>query len=194
MPFDINACVCFVPSSDRIIDSYQAPPDGFRCKSMDGLGRTPKSTLGLVLVELDLLRRARTSLGSAASKPPAHANRIRMSVKLTTPTRWPLIRAPDTALAEIEGPLGAMNGVLGDASATLPGSALIDGGGMAWCWPEPAEIDEEWDEVGTIVAVCRDGVGGPDEDGEIGSVTQRRWLFVATSLATTCASVFIGVT
>ena len=67
-----------------------------------------------------------------------------------------------------------MNGVFGDASATLPGSAVSEGGGMMWCWPEPADMEEECDEVGTIVAVCSDGVGGPEEDGEIGSVTHNR--------------------
>jgi hypothetical protein len=87
-----------------------------------------------------------------------------------------------------------MNGVLGEASATLLGSELIDGGGTIWCWPVPAEIDDECAEVGTSVAVWSEGVGGPEEEGDSGSVTQSRWLLVATSLATMCARVFIGVT
>jgi hypothetical protein len=33
-----------------------------------------------------------------------------MSVRLITPTKWPLMLAPGIALAEIEGPLGAMKG------------------------------------------------------------------------------------
>ena len=52
-----------------------------------------------------------------------------------------------------------------------------------WCCPEPAEMEELWDEVGTIVAEWREGVGGPDEKGDAGSVTHIRWLFVATSFA-----------
>lgn len=119
---------------------------------------------------------------------------MRISVKLTTPTRRPLIRAPGIELAEMVGPLGAMKGVLGEASATLNGSAPTEGGGTMWCCPDPADIDEECDDVGTSVAVCRDGVGGPEDEGETGSVIHRRWLLVATSLATMCANVFIGVT
>jgi hypothetical protein len=56
------------------------------------------------------------------------------------------------------------------------------------------EIEEPCDEVGTNVAGWAEGVGGPDEDGEAGSVTHNRWLFVATSLATVCANVLDGVT
>jgi hypothetical protein len=45
------------------------------------------------------------------------------------------------------------------------------------------------------VAECREGVGGPEEDGEEeGSVIHMRWDFVATSFATVCASVENGVT
>lgn len=174
--------------------SSQPPPEGFRCRSKDGRGRTPRSILGRALLELERLRRARISFGSTASRPPARANRIKISVKLTTPTSRPLMRAPGSEFADTEGPLGAMKGVLGEASATLPGSALTDGGGTTWVWPELTESDDECEDVGTSVAVWRDGVGGPDEEGEIGSVTQRRWLFVATSLATMCARVFMGVT
>ena len=43
---------------------------------------------------------------------------------------------------------------------------------------------EEWLEVGTKVALCNDGVGGPDETGETGSVIHIRCDFVATNLAT----------
>jgi hypothetical protein len=39
----------------------QPAPDGFRCRSIDGRGRTPRSILGLALLELDLLRLARIS-------------------------------------------------------------------------------------------------------------------------------------
>ena len=45
-----------------------------------------------------------------------------------------------------------------------------------------------------MVADEREGVGGPEDDGDMGSVIQSRWLLVATSFATECARVFMGVT
>jgi hypothetical protein len=75
------------------------------------LGLTPRSTLCLTLLLLDLLLPTRSSPGSATGNPLALANRIRMSVKLTTPTRCPLILAPGRALAETEGPVGETNSV-----------------------------------------------------------------------------------
>jgi hypothetical protein len=51
-----------------------------------------------------------------------------------------------------------------------------------------------WLDVGAMVAVCKEGVGGPDEDGETGSVIHIRCDFVATNLATVCARVDSGVT
>lgn len=45
-----------------------------------------------------------------------------------------------------------------------------------------------------MVAEWLDGVGGLEVDGEAGSVIHSRWLFVATSLATVCANVLVGVT
>lgn len=98
----------------------------------------------------------------------------------------------------MEGPVGVMNGVLGDESAM----ALANGsdgaddasGGLMYCCPLLEEMDDEWLEVGTKVAVCKDGVGGPDEDGEMGSVIHMRCDFVATSLATVWARVDNGVT
>ena len=56
------------------------------------------------------------------------------------------------------------------------------------------EIDELCDEVGTSVAGWVKGVGGPDDDGDTGSVTHMRWLLVATSFATVWARVLSGVT
>ena len=78
--------------------------------SADNLGLSPMSTLLLMLLLLDLLLPSRTSLGSVVGSPLALANRIKMSVRLTTPTRCPLILAPGMALADIEGPAGAMKG------------------------------------------------------------------------------------
>ena len=121
-----------------------------------------------------------------------------MSVSETTPTRRPEMRAPGRLDAEMEGPLGAMKGVFGLESmvAVEKGSDGMDvaGGGVMWCWPLPAEMELEWLDVGTRVALWRDGVGGPEEEGETGSVIHMRWLFVATSLATVCAKVESGVT
>lgn len=56
------------------------------------------------------------------------------------------------------------------------------------------EIDELCDEVGTRVAGWAKGVGGPEDEGETGSVTHIRWLLVATSFATVWARVLSGVT
>lgn len=39
------------------------------------------------------------------------------------------MRAPGIEFADTDGPLGATKGVLGEASATLPGSAARGGGG-----------------------------------------------------------------
>ena len=58
----------------------------------------------------------------------------------------------------------------------------------------PLDIEELCELVGTSVAGWIDGVGGPLEDGDIGSVIHILWLFVATSFATVCAKVLIGVT
>lgn len=49
-----------------------------------------------------------------------------MSVRLTTPTKRPLILAPGNALADTAGPDGVIMGVLGLASATWCGSEDID--------------------------------------------------------------------
>jgi hypothetical protein len=86
------------------------------------LGRCPKSMLFLTLLELLLRRRILISLGSAAStRPPARANKMRISVKETTPTRRPEMRAPGSDEAEMDGPVGAMNGAFGEESTTVPG-------------------------------------------------------------------------
>ena len=91
----------------------------------------------------------------------------------------------------MEGPEGAMKGAAfgGDTPWLLgPGE-----GGIILLCPLGAEI-EECEEVGTSVAEWIDGVGGPEEEGEAGSVTQSRCLSVATSLAVVCARVLAGVT
>ena len=66
---------------------------------------------------------------SATGKPLALANRIRMSVKLITPTRCPLILAPGSELAETEGPLGVTKGVEFEAveccALELPGEGAM---------------------------------------------------------------------
>ena len=81
---------------------------------MEIRGLKPRSVLLLILLLLDLLLRFRISTGSIAGRPLALAKRINMSVRETTPTRCPLIRAPESALAETEGPDGIMKGVLVD--------------------------------------------------------------------------------
>ena len=88
--------------------------------------------LCLWLLLLDLLRRIRTSSGSATSKPPALAISIKISVKPTTPTRRPLILDPGRELADTEGPEGCTNGALGDASTIAVESAVEACGMFAW--------------------------------------------------------------
>lgn len=97
-----------------------------------------------------------------------------MSVKPTTPARRPLILDPGRELADTEGPDGWTNGGFGDASEIAVESAVEACGMFAWFWPDALEIEELCDEVGTSVAEFNDGVGGPDEKGDEGSVTQRR--------------------
>jgi hypothetical protein len=116
-----------------------------------------------------------------------------MSVKLTTPTRCPLILAPGRELAETEGPVGVTKGVAFEG-AGWGEFTLFVAEAKIWNWPDAEDIEELWEEVGTRVAGWIDGVGGPEEDGDTGSVTHIRWLLVAISLATVCARVFIGVT
>lgn len=84
-----------------------------------------------MLLLLDLLRPFRSSLGSVGWRPLARANRLRMSVRLTTPTKYPLIRAPGMALAEIDGPVGIMKGAatVGDMPWELcggDGTTMLD--------------------------------------------------------------------
>ena len=125
-----------------------------------------------------------------------------ISVSETTPTRRPEMRAPGSADAEIEGPVGAMKGGFGEESTTVPGEVekgsdvcvAVAMGGVRM-WPEVAWLKlDEWLDVGTSVAECSDGVGGPDEDGETGSVIHILCDFVATSFATVWARVESGVT
>ena len=83
------------------------PP--FLMGSNEGLD---KSTLGRwTLLELDLLRPFRMSLGSMTLNPLAFANRTSTSVRLTTPTKRPLMFAPGKELADTDGPVGVMKGV-----------------------------------------------------------------------------------
>lgn len=163
-------------SRESFIDDHNQPlSDILLLKSPDGReGLEPRSKLLLTLLLDDLLRRNLISFGSAVSSPPTLANKIKISVKLTTPTRWPLIRAPGSALAEMEGPEGDIVGVLGDASATWSGSDEVACGGWEKCCPGPRDIDELCDDSGAMVAVCSAGVGGPDDIGDMGSVIHMR--------------------
>lgn len=54
-----------------------------------------------------------------------------MSVKLTTPTRRPDIRAPGKADADIVGPVGAMKGALGELSTIVAANGSGAGGAEA---------------------------------------------------------------
>lgn len=107
-PFDAATMQLNHPISDVLLD-----------KSPDGLiGLDPRSMLLRIELLDDRLRRNLISFGSAVSSPPTFANRINISVRLTTPTRRPLILAPGRELAETDGPDGAIIGVFGLASAT----------------------------------------------------------------------------
>lgn len=96
--------------------------------SPDTFGLSPKSILFRTLLLLDLRRPSRSSLGSVTASPLALANKIKISVKLTTPNRWPLILAPGNALAETDGPVGVTNGAVEDGGGC--GAIEMGDGGM----------------------------------------------------------------
>lgn len=60
------------------------------------------------MLEELLRRRRRDSAGSAGLRPVARACKLRISVKLTTPTRRPDRRAPGKEEAGIEGARGGV--------------------------------------------------------------------------------------
>ena len=78
------------------------------------------------------------------------------------------------ALAEMEGPIGAMNGVFGEASATFSGSEDAAGGDIPRGSPDAEDNDDLCEDVGTRVAGAVEGVGGPEDEGDIGSVIHIR--------------------
>ena len=139
----------FRQTTGNIFNHLIAEPS--RDVSPENLGLIPRSTLRLTLLLLDLLLPIRSSPGSATGNPLAFANRIRISVKLTTPTKCPLILAPGRALAETEGPVGVTKGVEFEG-AGWGVLKLLGDGGMIWDWPETEEIEELCDEVGTRLA------------------------------------------
>ena len=105
-----------------------------------------------------------SALGSSVTNPDCLENRLRTSVKLTTPVSFPLIRAPGKAAAEILGNAGLTGG-------EVPISALPDCGGAV-------------STLGAEILGALAGVAGVDGEGDALSVTHMRWLVVATNLAT----------
>lgn len=97
-----------------------------------------------------------------------------MSVKLTTP-----VRRPETfeVPPEVSAECAELEVVAG---ATAFGFAI--------------ELVELLSEGRMGVDGIMAGVDGPEEDGEGSSTTHMRWLLVATSFATVCASVLKGLT
>lgn len=155
-----------------------------------------KSTLALALSRLGRtellelrLRRARCSPGSAGFNPVDRANRLRMSVRDTTPVSRPDRWAPGNAAAGTDGKLWPGNG--------------DDGGPEAAPGAETKTVDEARGEisVGVIDGVApplvfecdwlgvRSGVAGALGEGDANSTSHMRWLWVATSLATVWARV-----
>ncbi len=172
MPYDIFGRAIFPVQPVGFLDES---PEGYGLKLEPCIGLEPLSKLLRTLLELLRLRRMRSSFGSTAEvKPPARANKTRISVKLTTPTRRPEMRAPGNDEAETLGPEGAMKGVFGEESTTVvpEGSEGVDVADGVVAYDEDTE--EEWLDVGTSVADCRDGVGGPEELGDTGSVIHMR--------------------
>lgn len=96
------------------------------------------------------------------------ANKLRMSVSVTTPVRRPERWEPGRA------------------------DAGTDGEGI--CGPAAAGCDDEGAELGTNTVGAIEGVVGAEWDGEADSTTHMRCEFVATSFATVCASVEYGFT
>lgn len=71
-------------------------------------------------------------------------------MRLITPAKCPLMLAPGIALAEIEGPVGAMKGeaAFEETSCELSGGE----GAIRFDCADGEEMDEPWEEVGTKVA------------------------------------------
>lgn len=148
--------MCLVPSPDRPTERYRLN----NSRPISPLRRT---------LRLELLlrrRRLRLSAGSAGLSPLARACRFNISVRLTTPTKRPESRAPGRAEAGMDGatacdsPAGAAC-VSGGCTLALPGV----GEGGECVFPElvgRGRCTAEWD-----------GVGGPDEEGDNGSVIHR---------------------
>lgn len=136
----------------------------------------------LLTLTLELRRLARlVSFGSCGLSPLARANKFRISVRLTTPVRWPDRLAPGIADALIEG-VESGDGIewCGDHGAFpegFPDEGFVSiGGGMliAGLWLELAlgggeRIAEDDGENAGCAGVTA-GVGGPDEAGEGGVV------------------------
>lgn len=97
-----------------------------------------------------------------------------MSVRLTTPLRWPERLAPGMADADMAG--AAAPERRGDGADAETGAGAAEGRGAMG---EGSGITE-----GFI-----DGVGGPDDAGDGASTIHILWERVATSLATVCARV-----
>lgn len=124
-----------------------------------------------MLLDALLLRRSRLALsGSPGCKPLALAKRFRISVKLTSPTRWPETLALGREVLETDAcvPRGACIGIPCEADGSevgREGKWGIAGGGVgadatagegegfkAGEGGDCMEECEEWDDVGARVA------------------------------------------
>lgn len=121
----------------------------------------------------------RCSVGLPGRSPLARASRFKISVKLTTPTSRPDNRALGSADAGVDGTNTGGN------PPEAPGCGAKNGIGRCELTPELAKFvcEAEGDAGGDVAGLDpalfgtkwlagRDGVGGPDEDGDMGSVTQ----------------------
>lgn len=133
----------------------------------------------LLTLTLELRRLARlVSFGSCGLSPLARANKLRMSVRLTTPVRCPDRLAPGIADALIDGvESGDGRDAHGAEPEGFPDEGFVSiGGGMliAGLWLELAlgggeRIVEDVGENAGCAGVTA-GVGGPDEAGDGGVV------------------------
>lgn len=135
-------------------------------------------SLSMLLLKLALLLRRRcllVSFGSCGLNPLARANRLRISVRLTTPVKRPDMVGTEAAVKVLLPGLLGVNGAA--AACGLVPLTFVNGFGG-----------------GTRVAGVKAGVGGPEDDGEGSSTIHMRCERVATSLATVWARVESGLT
>ena len=131
-------------------------------------------------------RRLRISAGSSGLSPLARAYKCRISVRLTTPTRLPDSRPPGRIEAGADGTTAWVTpapeldrkleprkpwGGLGWWGAVWLGGRTVEAPGRGDTGGDWVELEPELVASG-MCTLAMEGVGGPDDEGDRGSVTQ----------------------